>query len=192
MIPVTDLRAGAIFKEGNEPFQVLKYTHTKPGRGNAVIRVKIRNLRTGATLEKVFLSGARVEEADVSKKSVQFLYQDGKNLHFKDLENEHKLSLPMSLASTAGNFLSKNQEVKVLIFEDAPLAVEIPPTVELEVKKTEPGVKGNSATNIYKPATLESSFKLQVPLFINEGDVIKVNTESGRYIERISNVKTQN
>jgi len=185
MIPVTDLRAGAIFKEGNEPFQVVKYTHTKPGRGNAVIRVRIRNLRTGATLEKVFLSGAKVEEADVSKKSVRFLYQDGKNLHFKDLENEHKLSLPLSLAPAAGNFLSKNQEVKVLIFEDEPLAVELPSTIELKVKKTEPGIKGNSATNIYKPATLESGFKLQVPLFINEGDTIKVNTESGKYVSRV-------
>ena len=185
MIPVTDLRAGAIFKEGNEPFQVLKYTHTKPGRGNAVIRVRIRNLRTGATLEKVFLSGARVEEADVSKKSVQFLYQDGRNLHFEDLESEHKLSLLMSLAPTAGNFLSKNQEVKILIFEDEPLAVELPATVELKVKKTEPGIKGNSATNIYKPATLESGYKIQVPLFVSEGDVIKVNTETGKYISRV-------
>ncbi len=185
MIPVTDLRAGAIFKEGSDPFQVIKYTHTKMGRGNAVIRVRARNLRTGAVLERAFNSGAKIAEADVSKKSVQFLYQDGKNLHFKDLENEHKLSLPVSLAPTAGNFLRKNLEVKILIFEDEPLVVEIPPTVELKIKKTELGIKGNSATNIYKPATLESGLKLQVPLFINEGDVIKVNTESGKYLGRV-------
>jgi elongation factor P len=185
MVPVTELRAGAVFKESGDPFQVLKYTHTKMGRGNAVIRIKAKNLRTGAVLEKAFNSGAKVEGADVSKRSVQFLYQDGKNLHFKDLENEQKLSLPISLAPTAGNFLSKNQEVKILIFEDEPLAVEIPPTVELNVKKTEPGIKGNSATNIYKPATLESGYKLQVPLFVNEGDTIKVNTESGKYVSRV-------
>jgi elongation factor P len=185
MIAVTELRAGAVFKEGNDPFQVSKYTHTKMGRGNAVIRIKAKNLRTGAVLEKAFNSGAKVEEADVSKKGVQFLYQDGRNLHFKDLENEHKLSLSISLAPTAGNFLSKNQEAKILIFENEPLAVEIPPTVELKVKKTEPGIKGNSATNIYKPATLESGYKLQVPLFVNEGDTIKVNAESGKYISRV-------
>lgn len=185
MIPVTELRGGAVFREGNDPFQVLKYFHTKMGRGNAVIRVRAKNLRTGATLEKSFNSGAKVEEADVSKKSVQFLYQDGKNLHFKDLETEQKLSLPISLAPTAGNFLSKTQEVKILVFEDEPLVIELPSTVELQVKKTEPGLKGNSATNIYKPATLESGHKLQVPLFINEGDTIKVNTEGGKYLGRI-------
>lgn len=185
MIPVTELRAGAFFKDNGDPFQVLKYTHTKMGRGNAVIRVKARNLRTGATLEKTFNSGAKVEEAEVSKKSAQFLYQDGRELHFRDLGNEQKLSLPMSLAPTAGNFLSKTQEVKVLIFEDESLAVELPPTVEMKVKKTEPGIKGNSATNIYKPATLDSGHKLQVPLFINEGDTIKINTETGRYLGRV-------
>ena len=185
MIPVTELRAGAIFKDSGEPFQVLRYQHKKVGRGNATIRVKARNLRTGATLERSFNSGAKVEDAEVSKKSVQFLYQDGKELHFKDLETEQKLSLPLSLAPDAGNFLSKTQEVKVLTFEDEPLAVELPTTVELKVKKTEPGIKGNSATNIYKPATLESGHKLQVPLFVNEGDTIKVNTESGKYVSRV-------
>ncbi len=185
MIPVTELRAGTIFKDSGEPFQVLRYQHKKVGRGNATIRVKARNLRTGAVLEKTFNSGSRVEDAEVSKKSVQFLYQDGKNLHFKDLENEQKLSLPISLAPEAGNFLSKNMQVKILSFEDEPLAVELPPTVELQVKETEPGLKGNSATNIYKPATLESGHTLQVPLFINEGDTIKVNTESGKYASRV-------
>ncbi len=185
MIAVTELRAGAVFKDNGSPFQVLKYQHKKVGRGNATIRVKARNLRTGAVLEKTFNSGSKVEEADVSKRSVQFLYQDGKELHFKDLGNEQKLSLPMSLAPDAGNFLSKNQEVKILFFEDEPLAVEIPPTVELQVKKTEPGLKGNSATNIYKPATLESGHKLQVPLFINEGDTIRVSTGSGKYLSRV-------
>jgi len=185
MIPVTELRAGAVFKENGSPFQVLRYQHKKVGRGNATIRVKARNLRTGAVLEKTFNSGSRVEDAEVSKESVQFLYQDGKALRFKDLENEQKLSLPMSLAHDAGNFLSKNMQAKILVFEDEPLAVELPPTVELQVKNTEPGIKGNSATNIYKPAILESGHTLQVPLFINEGDTIKVNTESGKYVSRV-------
>lgn len=184
MIPVTELRAGTIFLERGNPCQVLKYAHTKLGRGKANIRVKIKNLRTGTILEKVFNSGAKVEEAEVSKESVQFLYQDGENLHFKDLETEQKIDLPLSLAPEAGNFLAKNFEVKILIFAGEPLSVELPPTVELKVKKTEPGIRGNSATNIYKPATLESGYKLQVPLFINENDVIRVNTETGKYISR--------
>jgi len=182
MIPVTELRAGTIFKDGGEPLKVLKYTHKKLGRGKANIRVRVRNLRTGVILEKVFHSGAKVPEAEVVKKSVQFLYQDGKQLHFKDLETGQKLSLPRQ---RAGDFLVGGTTVKILFFEEKPLSVELPPTVELRVKKTEPGIKGNSATNIYKPATLESGYKLQVPLFINEGDTIKVNTETGKYISRV-------
>ena len=185
MISVTELRAGAVFKHNGDPLQVTKYLHKKLGRGKANIRIKAKNLRTGATLDTVFNSGAKVEDIEVVKKSVQFLYQDGKQLHFKDLETGQKLSLSMSLAIDAGNFLSKNIQAKILIFEDDPLAVELPSTVELKVKKTEPGIKGNSATNIYKPATLESGHKLQIPLFINEGDTVKVNTESGKYVSRM-------
>ena len=185
MIPVTELRAGTVFKDNGDPFLVLKYFHQKLGRGKANIRVKVKNLRSGTTLEKVFNSGAKVPEADVVKKSVQFLYQDGKQLHFKEPETGQKISLVKSLAPEAGNFLAKGAEVKILFFEDKPLSIELPPTVELKVKKTEPGIKGNSATNIYKPATLESGFKIQVPLFINEGDVVKVNTETGKYIARV-------
>ena len=182
MISVTELRKGAIFEQDGDPLQVTQYLHKKLGRGKANIRIKAKNLRNGATLDTVFNSGAKVEEAEVVKKSVQFLYQDGKELHFKDLETGDKMSLSMS---DSGNFLSKNVEVKLLSFEGEPLSIELPSAVELKVKKTEPGVKGNSATNIYKPATLESGHKLQIPLFINEGDTIKVNTESGKYVSRV-------
>lgn len=182
MISVTELRAGAVFRHDGDPLQVTKYLHKKVGRGKANIRIKAKNLKTGATLDTVFSSGTKVEEAEVVKESVRFLYQDGKELHFKGLETGDKVSLPMS---DIGNFLSKNTEVKILIFEDEPLSVELPSTVELKVKKTEPGIKGNSATNIYKPATLESGHTLPVPLFINEGDTIKVNTETGKYVSRV-------
>ena len=181
MISVTELRKGAVFKHNGDPLQVTKYLHKKLGRGKASIRIKAKNLRTGATLDTVFNSGAKVEEAEVVKKSVQFLYQDGKQLYFTDSETEDKLSLAMS---DSGKFLAKNIEAKLLSFEDEPLSIELPPAVELTVKKTEPGVKGNSATNIYKPATLESGHTLPVPLFINEGDTIKVNTETGEFMSR--------
>jgi len=182
MISVTELRKGAVFKQDGDPLQVTQYLHKKLGRGKASIRIKAKNLRTGATLDKVFNSGAKVEGAEVIKKSAQFLYQDGKQLHFKDLETGDKLSLPMS---DSGKFLSKDSQAKLLAFEGEPLSIELPSAVELKVKKTEPGVKGNSATNIYKPATLESGHTLQVPLFINEGDTIKVSTETGKYVSRV-------
>lgn len=185
MIPVTELRAGAVFLDNGEPFRVLKYTHKKLGRGKANIRLKVKNLKTGVTLEKVFNSGAKVEEADMSNLVVQFSYQDKSKLHFEALENGQKISLLKADHQDAGNFLARGVEVKLSLLDDQPLGLEIPATVELKVKKTEPGIKGNSATNIYKPATLESGYKLQVPLFINEGDVIKVNTESGRYVGRV-------
>ena len=182
MISVTELRAGAVFKHEGDPLQVTKYLHKKLGRGKANIRIKAKNLRTGTTLDTVFNSGAKVEEVGVVKKSVQFLYQDGKQLHFKDLETGDKVSLAMD---GQGNFLSKNLEIKLLSFEGEPLSIELPSAVELKVKKTEPGIKGNSATNIYKPATLESGHTLKVPLFINEGDTIKVSTETGKYVSRV-------
>ena len=182
MISVTELRKGAVFKQDGDPLQVTQYLHKKLGRGKANIRIKTRNLKTGATLDTVFNSGAKVEDVEVIKKSVQFLYQDGKQVHFKDLETGDKMSLPMDWQ---GNFLSKDTEVKLFVFEGEPLSIELPSAVELKVKKTEPGVKGNSATNTYKPATLESGHTLQVPLFINEGDTIKVNTETGKYVSRM-------
>ena len=182
MISVTELRAGAVFRHDGDPLQVTKYLHKKLGRGKANIRIKAKNLRNGATLDTVFNSGAKVEEAEVVKKSVQFLYQDGKELHFEDLETGDKVSLAMD---EQGKFLSKDTEVTLLSFENEPLSIELPSAVELKVKKTEPGIKGNSATNIYKPAMLESGHTLQVPLFINEGDTIKVNTETGKYASRV-------
>ena len=182
MISVTELRKGAVFKHNGDPLQMTKYLHKKLGRGKANIRIKAKNLRTGATLDTVFNSGAKVEKAEVVKKSVQFLYQDGKQLHFTDSETGDKMSLPMS---DSGKFVSKNIEIKLLSFEGEPLSIELPSAVELKVKKTEPGFKGNSATNIYKPATLESGHTLQVPLFINEGDTIKVNIETGKYVSRV-------
>jgi len=182
MISITELRKGAVFEQDGDPLQVTQYLHKKLGRGKANIRIKAKNLRTGTTLDTVFNSGAKVEEAEVVKKSVQFLYQDGKQMHFKDLETGDKVSLPVD---EQGNFLSKNIEIELLSFEGEPLSIELPSAVELKVKKTEPGVKGNSATNIYKPATLESGHTLQVPLFINEGDTIKVNTETGKYVSRV-------
>ena len=189
MVSVTELRAGAVFKDNGDPLQVVKYIHKKLGRGKANVRIRAKSLRTGTTVEKVFNSGAKVEEAEVVKKSVQFLYQDGKQLYFTDSETGDKVFLPCRQAGLPmkeqGNFLSKTQEVKLLVFEGEPLSVELPSTAELKVKKTEPGVKGNSATNIYKPATLESGHKLQVPLFVNGGDRIKVNTETGKYISRV-------
>jgi len=182
MISVTELRKGAVFKDNGDPLQVTSYLHKKLGRSKATIRIKAKNLRTAATLDTVFSSGAKVEEAEVVKKSVQFLYQDGKQMHFTDSETGDKVSLPFD---GAGKFLAKNAEVKILSFEDEPLSIELPSAVELTVKKTEPGFKGNSATNIYKPATLESGHTLPVPLFINEGDTIKVNTETGKYVSRV-------
>lgn len=185
MIPVTNLRAGAVFKEGGEPFLVLKYTHTKVGRGNAVIKLKVKSLKSKRTLEKTYVSGAVAKEADVEKVKAQFLYSDGERVYFMESDTFEQTGVAARQLEEEAPFLKEGQEVYLLKFEDQPLGVELPANVVLEVVDTEPGFKGNSATNVLKPAEVETGLTVSVPLFIKVGDKVKVDTRTGEYLERM-------
>ena len=155
------------------------------GRGNATIRVKIRNLITGATLERAFTSGASVEEADVEKVKAQHLYRSGDWVYFMEMVSFEQIELPVSLIDEGVSYLKEGQEVYIFIFEGHAVSVELPITVQLKITETEPGFKGDTATSAFKPAVTETGLKIDVPLFIRVGDMIKIDTRTGEYLERI-------
>lgn len=185
MFSVTELRNGAIFQENNQPFLVLKYEHQKVGRGNANIKIKARNLKTGAVLSKTFLSGRSIEEADVKRETARFLYRDNESIYFSKSDSKEKISLPLVDFQDNLNYLKKTQEIKIIFFEDEPISLELPPHVDLAVKETGPNYKGNTVTGSTKPATLETGLTIQVPMFVKEDDVVRVNTRTGQYVERV-------
>lgn len=192
MIPVTELRSGATFEISGTPYQVTKYEHVKVGRGNATIRITGRNLKTGGVEEKTFNSGATVEPILTRKRQLQYLYEDGTDIFFMDPKTFEQVEVGKKVLGEAVSFLQEGQNVNVLFWsfdsaqdKDDALSVDIPPSVVLKVSETGPGVKGNSATNIYKPATLENGLTVKVPLFINTGDKVKVDTRTGEYVERV-------
>jgi len=185
MVPVTHLRAGSTFEDNNQPYIVLKYEHTKMGRGTATIKVKARNLKTGTIIEKSFVSGARVEEVSLVKRKNQFLYQKGKEYFFMNPKTFEQFSISEDVLGYQAKFLSEGIEVDLLFLEDTPIDIELPPKLEFKVAETDPGVKGNSATNIFKSAILENGISVKVPLFIKAGEKIWVDTRNGEYVERV-------
>jgi len=184
MLPVTSLKNGTIFQENGQPFLVIKYEHKKLGRGKANIKIKARNIKTGALLERTFISGAKVEEAMVEKKTLQFLYFEGENAIFMDPVSFEQVEVAKEVFDGQKKFMQEGEKVEVLFFEGEAVSVELPLSLVLKVTETGPGVKGNSATNIFKPATLENGLQTKVPLFIKVGEKIKVDTKNGEYVER--------
>lgn len=185
MISVTQLRAGTTFEEDNQPFVVLKYEHTKMGRGTANIKLKVKNLKSKIITEKTFISGAKVQEIQTPKRKLQYLYREGDNYSFMDPGTFEQFSLKSEILGEQVRFLREQAMVDVVFWEDQALGVELPTKMEFKVIETGPGVKGNSATNIYKPATLENGLSLKVPLFINQGEKILVDTRTGEYGARL-------
>lgn len=183
MISVTDLKSGAVFQEDNQIFQVLSYEHIKMGRGSANIKVKVRNIRSGATVERSFINGASVQEASLDKRELQFLYKDGEAAYFMNPSTYEQFSIPLNVLP-GHEFLKDGENATVQFFDDEPLSLVLPPKATLQVTETPPGVKGNSASNMYKDATLENGMRVRVPLFINEGDRVVVDTRDGSYTKR--------
>ncbi len=179
----TDLKTGKIFKDGGEPFRVEKYTFSKVARGGATIKVKARNLLTGQVLEKSYNGNARVEDAQMSKKTVQYLYEDN-GFIFMDPVTYDQFTIKKEILGDTSYFLMPGSEVQVLYFEGSPISVEIANTLVLEVTYTEPGFKGNTVTNTLKDAVLENNLTVKVPTFIKIGDKIKVDTRTAEYISK--------
>lgn len=184
MIVVSELRAGVIFQEDGQLFQVLNYEHVKLGRGSATIKVKVKNLRSGSITEKGFTNGAKVQDVTVFKKELQYLYQDEDGVYFMDPQTYEQSNVPLAIVGEEGKFLKEGESYPISFYGEEPLAITMPPKVELKVLDTAPGIKGNSASNVFKDAVLENNVTTKVPLFINVGDKIRVDTRTGAYTER--------
>ena len=185
MIPVTDLRAGRVFKDSQGVWEVIEYKHIKVGRGGATIRVKAKNLKSGTSLEKTFNSGQRVEDVEVAKKKGQYLYSDAQNAVFMDPATFEQFGLAKQVLAGKEGFLKEGETYDLAVVDDQVISVEFPKLVVLTVAETGPGVKGDTVSNVYKDATLENGLKIKVPLFINVGDKVRVDTRSGEYVERV-------
>lgn len=185
MIDVNNLRSGTTFELDGEIFKVLEYSHHKPGRGKATIRTKVRNLRTGTILEKTFTSGDRVQDIRLDYRNVQFLYRDGDFYHFMDTETYEQPAVHASALGDALNYLTESMQVKLTLYEGEPLDVEVDTSVDLEVVESEFAVRGDTATGSTKSVTTETGLKVQVPLFVEVGDTIRVDTRSGEYVTRV-------
>jgi elongation factor P len=184
MIGVQDLRKGVTFLLDGDLYRVLEYQHHKPGRGNAVIRTKLRNLRSGGTLDRNFTSGERVQDVRLDKRTVQYLYKDGHLYYFMDTDTYEQPVVPAEAIGEAEQYIKEGMTIDVLFYQGEALDIELPVTVDLEVTEAEPGVKGDTATGATKAATLETGLVVHVPLFVERGDVIRVDTRTGAYLTR--------
>ncbi len=185
MIDVNELRKGVTFEVDGQIFRVLEYTHNKPGRGNATIRTKLRNLKTGSTIERTFQSGDRMQDIRLDHHQVQFLYHDGDLYYFMDTETYEQTAISAGMLEDSVSYLKEGLEVKLTLYHDEPIEVELPAAVELKIVQADVGVRGDTATGANKLVTTETGLKVQVPLFVNDGDTIKVDTRSGAYLTRV-------
>jgi elongation factor P len=184
MYSTADFKKGLKIEIDGTPYVIVDFLHVKPGKGGAFVRTKIKNLMTGKVLEQTFRSGEKLKRPDLAEREMQFLYREGDSFFMMDNETYEQLALTSEQLGDAVLYLIENLNLNVLFFNQQPVAVELPNFVELTVAQAEPGVKGDTASGGTKPATLESGAVIQVPLFINEGDRVKVDTRTGAYIER--------
>ena len=185
MIDVNELRKGVTFEFEDQIYKVLDYSHNKPGRGNATIRTKLRNLKTGSTIDRTFQSGDRVKDIRLDHHQVEYLYQDGGLYYFMDTETYEQPALSAEMLGENIDYLKHGLQVKLTFWQEDPIEIELPAAVELKVVDGEAGVRGDTATGANKLVTTETGLKVQVPLFVNIGDTIKVNTETGAYLTRV-------
>lgn len=186
MIDLSEFKRGIKILIDGQPYSVVEFQHVKPGKGNQFTRTKLKQLITGANLERTFKSGEKFGIPDVAYKDMAFLYKDENGFNFMDQTSYEQVSLSAELLQDAANYLTENLVVSVCFFNDRAVGVEMPKSVALKVVQTDPGHKGNTVTNTYKAATMETGYIAQVPLHIAEGDVLKISTEDGAYVERIS------
>ena len=186
MISATDLKNGTTFLLDGKPYQVLKFSHSKVARGGATVKTTVRNLETGDSLEKTFNGQYKFDEINTQKRELQYLYNDGTDATFMSPRTFEQSEVPVDVLADSLLYIKEGENVNVLFWEERALAVEIPPKVVLKIEDTAPGVKGNTTANSFKPAKLENGLEVKVPLFIKNGDSVKVDTRTGEYVERAS------
>jgi len=185
MISAGDIRKGTTFELDGQVFTVLEFLHVKPGKGAAFVRTKLRNVITGGVTDRTFNPTEKLQEAVIERKEMQYLYSDGELYYFMDQETFEQIPLNYDKVEGAIKFLKDNMFAVIKFFKNEAFSVEAPNFVELQITETEPGAKGNSANNVLKPATVETGAIVNVPLFVNEGDVIRIDTRNGEYMERV-------
>jgi elongation factor P len=185
MADTSDFRNGLIIKFKNDLYTIIEFQHVKPGKGGAFVRTVLKNLKTGKVLDNTFRSGEGVDVVKVERKKYQYLYRDGEFLVCMDNENYEQINVPVGLIGDGVDYLKESTELDILFNKDDIITVEIPIFVNLKVVETEPGFRGDTATGALKPAKLETGVSINVPLFINENDMLKVDTRTGAYVERV-------
>jgi elongation factor P len=184
MISAGDFRNGVTFEMDGNVYSIIEFQHVKPGKGAAFVRTKIRNVISGAVTEKTFNPNDKYPTAFIERKDMQYLYEDGSLYYFMDMESYEQIPISESILGDNFKFVKENMECKVLSYKGNVFGVEPPNFVELQIVKTDPGFKGDTATNATKPATLETGAEIKVPLFIDEGEMIRIDTRTGEYMER--------
>jgi elongation factor P len=184
-VSTNDLKNGMTLDLDGTLFQVVEFQHVKPGKGGAFVRTKLRNVRTGAVVERTFNAGVKVGLAIVERKEMQYLYRDDVAFTFMDMESYEQIPVEAGVVGGGASWLSEGSTAQVSMHQGTPIAVELPASVSLAITKTQPAVKGDTKTNAMKPAVLETGVEIQVPMFVDEGERVKVDTRSGEYIERV-------
>jgi elongation factor P len=186
MIDVNDLRKGVTFEYDGNLLKVLDYHHHKPGRGNATIRIKARNLRNGTTLEKTFQSGDRVQDVRLDFRNVQYMYSDGQTYYFMDTETYDQPGINLNIISEVIGYLKEGMEAKLTFYNGEAIDIELPTSVDLKVTQAENAVRGDTATGVTKKVTVETGAQVDVPYFVTSGDTIRVDTRTGSYVTRVT------
>ncbi len=187
MADTSDFRNGMVIKYKDDFYKIVDFLHVKPGKGGAFVRTTLKNIFTGQQIENTFRAGEKIEEIRIVARTLQYLYNDNDLYYFMDNDTYEQIPVNKDILGENLRFLKENQQVKLLFHDDKVIDSEMPIHVELEVTKTDPGVRGDTATGGSKPATVETGYIVQVPLFINEGDILKIDTRTGDYVERVNN-----
>lgn len=185
MISAGEFRNGVTFEMDGQVFQIIEFQHVKPGKGAAFVRTKIKNVLTGATVERSFNPTDKFEKAQINKRDMLYLYRDGDLCYFMDEQTYEQIPINESSVGDALKFVKENMSCKVLFFKENIIGIEPPIFVELEITDTEPGFKGDTATGASKPAIVETGAQIKVPLFVNQGDIVRIDTRTGEYMERV-------
>jgi elongation factor P len=184
MLSTTDMRRGLKIELDDSPYEVVEFLHVKPGKGGAFVRTKLRNILTGSTIDHTFRAGEKFPKPDLESRTMQYLYKDASGFVFMDMSTYEQLVMSEEQLGEKGSYLLDGQEVKALFYRGNPIDIDLPASVVLEVTETEPGVKGDTVSGATKPAKLQTGLTVNVPLFINEGERVKVDTRTGEYLGR--------
>jgi elongation factor P len=184
-VTTSELRKGLTILMDGELYKVMDWAHNKQGRGSAQVRLQLKNLRTGSNIDRSFQAGAKFDDVRMERRPLQFLYADGDQYNFMDPETYDQMAMGADVLGSAVNYIKENDTVDMLMYNEEVVEVDLPAAVVLTITRSDPGVRGDTATGATKPATLETGITVYVPLFVNEGDRIKVDTRSGKYLERV-------